>query len=79
MSISCSCRRIRPNSNRPNIGLPLTNAVLINQHFATIEELEEVQLARCAQLQHQPAMIRPTTCFRWWPRQIHKRRGPRKR
>jgi transposase len=31
---------------------PLTNSVLINQHFANIDELEEVQLARCAQLQH---------------------------
>jgi transposase len=58
---------------------PLTNSVLINQHFATIEDLEEVQLARCADLQQQPAMIRSTTCFRWWPRQIHKRLGPNRR
>jgi transposase len=57
---------------------PLTNTVLINQHFATIEDLEEVQLARCAALQRQAAVIRLTTCFHWWPRQIHKRRGPRK-
>jgi hypothetical protein len=57
---------------------PLTNTVLINQHFATIEELEEVQLARCATLQHQPAMIRSTTCFHWWPRRIYQRRGPRR-
>ncbi|MGO8947032.1 MAG: hypothetical protein ACLQUY_05085 [Ktedonobacterales bacterium] len=55
----------------------LTNTVLINQHVATIDELEEVQLACCAELQHQPAMIGSTTCFHWWPRQIHKRRGPR--
>jgi len=58
---------------------PLTNSVLINQHFATIDDLEEVQLARCAALQHQSAMIRSATCFHWWPRQIHKRRGPRTR
>jgi transposase len=58
---------------------PLTNSVLINQHFASIEELEEVQLTRCADLQRQSAMIRSTTCFHWWPRQIHKRRGPRRR
>jgi transposase len=50
---------------------PLTNSVLINQHFATMDDLEEVQLACCAQLQHQPAIIRSTTCFHWWPRQIH--------
>ena len=58
---------------------PLTNAVLINQHFASIEDLENVQLARCADLQHQPALIRSTTCFHWWPRQIHKRLGARRR
>ena len=58
---------------------PLTNSVLINQHFATIDELEEVQLARCAELQQLPATIRSTTCFHWWPRQIHKRRGPKRR
>ena len=58
---------------------PLTNTVLINRHFATIDELEEVQLARCADLQHQPDMIRSATCFHWWPRQIRRRRGPRRR
>ena len=56
---------------------PLTNTVLVNQHFASIEDLEEVQLARCAQLQQRPAIVRSTTCFHRWPRQIHKRRGPR--
>lgn len=58
---------------------PLTNSVLINRHFATIDDLEEVQLARCAELQQQPAIIRSTTCFHWWPRHIHQRRGPRRR
>ena len=57
---------------------PLTNTVLINRHFATIDELEEVQLARCAALQRQPDLIRSTTCFHWWPRQIHRRRGPKR-
>jgi hypothetical protein len=55
---------------------PLTNSVLINRHFATIDDLEEVQLARCAEVQQQPAMIRSTTCFHSWPRRIQKRRGP---
>jgi transposase len=58
---------------------PLTNRVLVNRHFATIEELEEVQLARCGPLQHQLAMIRSATCFHWWPRQIHTRRGSTRR
>ena len=57
---------------------PLTNAALVNQHFATIEELEDAQLAYCAALQRQPNRIRSTTRFHWWPKQIHKRRGPRR-
>jgi transposase len=44
---------------------PLTNTVLVNQHFASIEELEEAQLARCAALQKQPTLICSTTCFHW--------------
>lgn len=57
---------------------PLTNAALVNQHFATIEDLEDAQFARCVALQRQPERIRSTTLFRWWPKRIHKRRGPRR-
>ena len=57
---------------------PLTNTVLVNRQFATIEELEDTQFARCAALQQRPHLIRSTTCFHWWPKQIHKRRGPRR-
>ena len=57
---------------------PLTNAALVNQHFASIEDLEDAQFARCAALQQRPDVIRSTTCFYWWPKQIHKRRGPRR-
>ncbi len=57
---------------------PLTNAALVNQHFATIEELEDAQLAWCDVLQRQPDRIRSTTCFPWWPQRIAKRRGPRR-
>jgi transposase len=57
---------------------PLTNAALVNQHFATIEELEDAQFAHCATLQARPDLIRSTTRFHWWPKQIHKRRGPRR-
>jgi transposase len=57
---------------------PLTNAALVNQHFVTIEELEDTQFARCAALQARPDLIRSTTCFHWWPKQVHKRRGPRR-
>jgi len=55
---------------------PLTNSCLINRHFATIEELEDVQFTHCADLQRQPARIRSTTLFHWWPQRIKKRQGP---
>ena len=57
---------------------PLTNAALVNQHFASIDELEDAQFTRCAALQRQRECIRSTTLFHWWPKQIHKRRGPRR-
>jgi transposase len=57
---------------------PLTNAALVNQHFATIEDLEDAQFACCVALQQQPDLIRSTTCFHWWPKRIAKRRGPRR-
>jgi transposase len=57
---------------------PLTNTVLANQHFATIEALEDTQAARCVALQAQPALIRSATRFHWWPRRIRKRQGPRR-
>ena len=58
---------------------PLTNSVLVNRHFSTIEELEDVQFARCAELQRDPDVIRSTTRFHWWPQRIKKRQGPRLR
>jgi len=58
---------------------PLTNTALVNRHFATLEDLEDAQFARCLALQQRPDLIRSTTRFHWWPQQIHKRRGPRRR
>src|SRR5262249_61519958 len=43
----------------------------------TVEELEDAQLAHCAAVQRQSDRIRSTTRFHWWPKQIHKLRGPR--
>jgi transposase len=57
---------------------PLTNAALVNQHFATIEDLDDAQFARCAALERQRDRIRSTTLFHWRPKQIHKRRGPQR-
>jgi transposase len=55
----------------------LTNAPLINRHFASIEELEDVQWEDCAALQRQPERIRSTTLFPWWPQRVKQRQGPR--
>jgi transposase len=57
---------------------PLTNAPLVNRHFSSIEELEEVQAQQCVALQAQPALVRSTTLFHWWPQRLHKRHAPRR-
>ena len=57
---------------------PLTNTCLVNRHFASIDELEDVQAARCVALQRCPDLIRSATCFSWWPQRIKKRQGPRR-
>jgi len=57
---------------------PLSNAALINQHVATLEDLADAQFARCTALQQRPDRVRSTTCFHWWPKRIHKRRGPKR-
>jgi transposase len=57
---------------------PLTNTVLINRHFVSIEELEDAQAERCVALQSRSDLIRSTTRFSWWPQRIHRRHGPRR-
>jgi DDE superfamily endonuclease len=57
---------------------PLSDAPLVNRHFRDLEELEDVQLARCAYLQTQRERIRSATLFPWWPKRIKKRQGPRR-
>jgi transposase len=56
----------------------LTNSVLANRHFATIDELEDAQAQRCVALQACRDLIRSATTFRWWPQRIKKRQGPRR-
>jgi transposase len=55
---------------------PLTNTVLVNRHFASIEELEDTQAARCVALQRHRALVRSTTSFPWWPQRLRRRRVP---
>jgi DDE superfamily endonuclease len=49
---------------------PLTNTALHNRHFATIDDLEDAQAARCVALQAHPDLIRSTTLFSWWPQSL---------
>jgi transposase len=55
---------------------PPTNSALATSTSPTLPDLEDAQLAHFAALQRQPTRIRSTTRFQWWPKQIHKRRGP---
>jgi transposase len=57
---------------------PLSDTVLVNRHFATIDDLEDAQAGRCVALQARPDLIRSATLFSWWPRRIKKRQGPRR-
>lgn len=45
----------------------LANEPLVNQGFASIEELETVPAERCRQLQGQRERIRARTAYHWWP------------
>jgi len=55
---------------------PLTNTVLVNRHFRSIDDLEDAQAARCMALQAQPDLVRSTTHFHWWPQRLRKRQDP---
>ncbi len=58
---------------------PLTNTVLANRHFASIDELEDAQAERCVALHARRELIRSATLFHWWPQRITKRQGPWRR
>lgn len=45
----------------------LTDTVLVNRHFTDLDALEDVLAERCAELIHQPEVIRAHTHFHWWP------------
>src|SRR5215475_632531 len=40
---------------------PLTNTVLVNRHFALIDDLEDAQAARCVALQARPDVVSSAT------------------
>lgn len=46
---------------------PLSNEPLANRTFASLDELEQVQVERCRWLQAHPELIRSYTCFHELP------------
>jgi transposase len=54
---------------------PLTNTVLVNQHFTSINELENIQAARVVELGFRRDLVRSATLFSWWPERIHRKHG----
>ena len=58
---------------------PLTNTVLANRHFASIEELEDAQAERCVALQGRPDLIRRATRFHWWRKPLQEATRTEKR
>jgi len=46
---------------------PLTNEPIANQHFARLNDLDEVLADRCCSLADDPDRIRAETLFHWWP------------
>jgi transposase len=51
---------------------PLTNTVLANRHFASIDELEDAQAERCVALHARRELIRSATLFHWWRKPHHE-------
>lgn len=54
----------------------LSDTPLRNRHFATIEELEQVQADRCVVLCTRRDLVRSTTRFAWWPQRLRKLQPP---
>src|SRR5579859_1082890 len=46
---------------------PLSNEGVANQHFETIEDLEEAQSIRCQILSQIQPQIQGACFFEWWP------------
>lgn len=49
---------------------PLTNEPLVNRHFETLPDLEQVQQVRCQVLGAMTEAVRGRALFHWWPRII---------
>ena len=54
----------------------LSDTALVNRHFASLEALEDAQMARCAALQARRELVHSTTRFHWWPLRIRNLQQP---
>ena len=55
---------------------PLTNTTLVNRHFASVDDLEDVQATRVVELRSRRGLVRSATQVSWWPERLHRRHGP---
>jgi hypothetical protein len=62
-----SCRPPPRSSNPLSIYGLTRDEPLANQHFPTLEALEETLAERGDRLQHQPEVIRSSAAFHWLP------------
>ena len=46
---------------------PLTDEALANDHFETLDDLDETLAERCRILADDPDQISANTLFSWWP------------
>jgi transposase len=46
---------------------PLLDEPLVNRHFASLDEVDEVVAARCPALDGEPDTIKAHAHFHWWP------------
>lgn len=45
----------------------LTDEVVVNRHFATLDELQMAQAEHCLRLSEQRVRVQAQTLFHWWP------------
>ena len=64
------CRPIVPSCSPPETHWALVDEPIVNQHIATIADLDEKIAAQCIALSEQREQIQSRTGFHWWPKRI---------
>ncbi len=49
---------------------PLLDEPLVNQHFATLADVDQAVAQRCLVLDADPNIVRAHTGFQWWPKPV---------